>query len=64
MPMAEAVADMEQRIQLYTEAYTTVGDDEGAYIKLVDLGNKVITNQVHGRLTNVLVPFLSALHVR
>lgn len=58
-----AVADFRARIAHYEEQYQTVEDDEGSYIKLIDVGRQIQVNQVDGYLAAHLVSFLMNLHL-
>ena len=60
----EALADLRERIGHYERAYESVTDEEGAYIKLYNLSSKVSANQVFGRMTTRVLPYLAALHIR
>jgi len=60
---AAAVADFRARIAHYEAAYETVEDDEGSYIKLIDVGRQVQVNRVSGYLAAHLVSFLMNLHL-
>ena len=53
-----------ERIGHYERAYETVADEEGAYIKLHNLSSKVSANQVFGRMSTRVLPYLTALHIR
>ena len=46
------------------QAGIVVGDEEGAYIKLFNLSSKVSANQVFGRMSTRVLPYLAALHIR
>jgi len=59
----DAVADFRARISHYEEAYQTVDDDEGSYIKLIDVGRQIQVNRVDGYLAAHLVSFLLNLHL-
>ena len=59
-----ALADLRERIGHYERAYETLADDEGAYIKLYNLSSKVTANQVFGRMSTRVLPYLTALHIR
>eukprot|EP00908_Phaeocystis_cordata_P013140 Transcript_24172.p1 GENE.Transcript_24172~~Transcript_24172.p1 ORF type:complete len:504 (+),score=199.17 Transcript_24172:118-1629(+) len=61
---AAALADLRERIGHYERAYETVADEEGAYIKLYNLSSKVSANQVFGRMSTRVLPYLTALHIR
>ena len=60
----EALADLRERIGHYERAYESVTDEEGAYIKLYNLSSKVSANQVFGRMSTRVLPYLAALHIR
>ncbi len=60
----EAVEDFRARIAHYERAYETVDDADGSYIKIVDVGQKVVLNRMPGRLPGRLVPLLINLHIR
>mmetsp|Transcript_60499 Transcript_60499/g.100429 ORF Transcript_60499/g.100429 Transcript_60499/m.100429 type:complete len:463 (+) Transcript_60499:71-1459(+) len=60
---AEALADLTERIINYEKAYESVQDEEGAYIKLYNLSSKATANQVFGRMTKSVLPFLTAIHI-
>ena len=59
----EAVRDFRARIAHYERAYRTVEDHEGAYVKLIDVGNKVHLHQIHGARASRIVFFLMNLHI-
>ena len=61
---ADALADLKERIGHYEGQYETVEDQEGAYIKLFNLSSKVAANQVFGRMSQRVLPYLAALHIR
>lgn len=54
----EAAADFRARIGHYERIYEPVADDEGSYIKLIDLGDKLVAHQIEGQLQSRLVSFL------
>ena len=58
MDEATALADLKERIANYESAYETLGDDEGAYVKLYNISSKVTAHQVFGRMTKSVVPYL------
>ena len=62
MDEALAVRDFETRIEHYASVYEPVDDDEGSYVKLIDVGRKVVANRVVGWLPSRLVSFLMNLH--
>jgi len=57
-----AVADFRARIEHYARVYEPVDEAEGSYIKLIDVGQKVIVNRITGYLPSRLVSFLVNLH--
>jgi broad specificity phosphatase PhoE/predicted kinase len=57
-----AVADFRARIAHYARAYEPVDEQEGSYIKLIDVGRQVNVNRIHGYLASRLVSFLVNLH--
>jgi len=58
-----AAADFRARIAHYERVYEEVADDEGSYIKLLDLGKKLIAHNIEGYLQSRLVSFLLSSHV-
>jgi broad specificity phosphatase PhoE/predicted kinase len=58
----KAVADFRARIEHYTQVYEPVDENEGSYIRLIDVGQKVIVNRITGYLSSRLVSFLVNLH--
>ena len=54
----EAFRDFRARIAHYERTYEPVSDTEGSYVKLVDAGQKVVTNRIEGYLSSRLVFFL------
>lgn len=57
-----AVADFRARIEHYAQVYQSVDENEGSYIKLIDVGRQVIVNRITGYLPSRLVSFLVNLH--
>jgi broad specificity phosphatase PhoE len=64
MPMEEAVDDFRMRIAHYNRVYEPVGDDEGSYIKIIDVGRTVVAHGIEGYLPARLVFFLVNFHIR
>jgi broad specificity phosphatase PhoE len=58
----QAVADFRARIEHYAQVYEPVDEDEGSYIRLIDVGQKVNVNRITGYLSSRLVSFLVNLH--
>ena len=59
----EAVADFRARIAHYERVYEPVDESEGSYVRVVDVGRKVVAHRVQGYLPSRLVHFLMNLHV-
>ncbi len=64
VPEEEAVEDFRLRIAHYERAYEEVGEDEGPFIKVIDVGRKMVLHQIHGYVLARVVHFLINLHVR
>jgi broad specificity phosphatase PhoE/predicted kinase len=64
VPEEEAVRDFRQRIAHYERAYEDVGEDEGPFVKIIDVGRKVVLHRVQGYLLARVVHFLLNLHVQ
>jgi broad specificity phosphatase PhoE len=62
MDPEQAVRDFQARIAHYARVYETVGEDEGSFIKLIDVGRKLVAHRVQGYLPGRLVYFLLNLH--
>jgi broad specificity phosphatase PhoE len=63
MDPEEAVRDFRQRIANYEKVYEPIDDTDGSYIKIIDVGRKVVLNRMHGYLPGRLVPLLVNLHI-
>ena len=50
------------RLKLYESAYQTIDSDSLPYIKLIDVGKKIILNQIQGYLHSRIVTYLMNLH--
>ena len=57
------MSDLKKRISNYEAAYESVGDEEGAFVKLYNLSSKVTANQVFGRMSKSVLPYMMSLHV-
>jgi broad specificity phosphatase PhoE len=57
-----AVADFRARIEHYAQVYEPVDENEGSYIKMIDVGRQVIVNRITGYLPARLVSFVLNLH--
>lgn len=58
-----AVADFRARIAHYARTYEEVGEDEGSFIRVIDVGRKVIAHRIQGYVPSRLVYFVMNLHV-
>lgn len=61
----QAAEDFLQRIRHYEAAYETIDDGENhlSYIKLVDVGSRVIMNRIKGYLQSKIIYYLMNLHI-
>jgi broad specificity phosphatase PhoE/predicted kinase len=64
VPEEEAVRDFRQRIAHYEAAYEEVGEDEGPFVKIIDVGRKLVLHRIQGYLLARVVHFLLNLHVQ
>ena len=62
MEAGAACKDLVQRIKHYEKIYETVRPEEGAYIKLFNLGATAHCKDVYGRMSKSVLPYLLALH--
>jgi hypothetical protein len=62
MPLEIALADLAQRIENYAKIYESIDDDRLSYIKVINLASKVICNQIHGRLPQLIATFLVCVY--
>ena len=64
--LGELIRETELRIRDYGRSYVTIQDDGSeddlSYVKLIDYGNKVITNRIRGFLLMQIVKYLSHVH--
>jgi len=63
MDPEEAVSDFRARIAHYERVYEPLDDSDGSYIKIIDVGKKVVLNKMPGYLPGRLVPLLINLHL-
>ncbi|MCP3984355.1 MAG: 6-phosphofructo-2-kinase/fructose-2,6-bisphosphatase [bacterium] len=63
VPEAQALADFRKRIAHYENAYQTLEEDEGAWVRLRNRGAQVVINRVYGYIVGRVVFFLSNLQV-
>jgi broad specificity phosphatase PhoE len=54
----QAVHDFRARIAHYESVYETVNEEEGAFVRLIERGQKVEMNRIYGYLTTRIVFFL------
>eukprot|EP01104_Vermistella_antarctica_P019966 TRINITY_DN820_c0_g1_i10.p1 TRINITY_DN820_c0_g1~~TRINITY_DN820_c0_g1_i10.p1 ORF type:complete len:425 (-),score=82.69 TRINITY_DN820_c0_g1_i10:33-1307(-) len=61
----EAAVDFRNRIEMYRSAYQPIDDSDDAlsYVKMFDVGKKVVVNNVDGYLCGRMVTFLMNLHI-
>jgi len=64
VPEEEAVRDFRMRIRHYEGAYQEVGEDEGHFVKIIDVGRKLVLHRIEGYLLTRVVHFLLNLHVQ
>jgi broad specificity phosphatase PhoE/predicted kinase len=64
VPEEEAVRDFRMRIAHYESAYEEVGEDEGPFVKIIDVGRKLVLHRIQGYLLARVVHFLLNLHVQ
>ena len=56
--------DYQQRMEYYQQNYTSPTDDEGAYIKVFNNGQKLFLHGIHGFLRTKITSFVMNLHAR
>ena len=60
----EAVRDFRMRIAHYESAYDEVAEDEGRFVKIIDVGRTMVLHKIEGYLLARVVHFLLNLHVQ
>ena len=60
----EAMRDFVQRIGHYERVYEPVAEDEGSFVRTIDMGRRMEINRIEGFLPGRLVAFLMHLHDR
>lgn len=60
----EIVEDFKARIHHYEVDYETVEDNEGTYIKLINVGKEFVINRVQGFLQSKICYYLMNLHIK
>lgn len=63
MSEAAALKDVLEREQKYKERYEPIDDDSLSYIKIFNFSSKVMSNQIYGEPSKLLVPALMAWHI-
>lgn len=58
-----AMSDFKARIAHYERAYETVADDEGSYVKYIDVGTRLVVHRIAGYLQGRLVSVLLNMHL-
>lgn len=61
-PVEAAVADFLARIAHYERGYQPLSADDGSFVRITDLGERVELHRIEGYLPGRLVPFLLHLH--
>jgi broad specificity phosphatase PhoE/predicted kinase len=64
VPEEAAVRDFRLRIGHYESAYEEVGEDEGRFVKIIDVGRKLVLHRIEGYLLARVVHYLLNLHVQ
>ncbi len=57
-----AAADFRQRIAMYKKTYSPITDVSSSYVKLIDAGRQIISNNIKSYLQSKIVFYLSNLH--
>src|SRR5919197_1065914 len=57
------IEDFRARIAHYERVYEPLDDSDGSYIKIIDVGQKVVLHKMLGYLPGRLVPLLINLHI-
>ncbi|KAF9913273.1 hypothetical protein EC991_000035 [Linnemannia zychae] len=60
---ADAVQDFKRRIENHVPFYSTIEDKSLSWVKLINVGEKIIVNNVHGFLQSKVVYYLMNLHI-
>ncbi len=63
MDPEKAVDDFRARIAHYERAYEPMAEPDRSWVKLVDVGERVVMNRIRGALANRLCFYLSNLHI-
>ncbi|KAI7830379.1 6-phosphofructo-2-kinase-domain-containing protein, partial [Gamsiella multidivaricata] len=60
---ADAVNDFKRRIENHVPSYKTIADLNLSFVKLINVGEKIIVNNVQGFLQSKIVYYLMNLHI-
>lgn len=58
-----AVRDFRQRIAHYESVYESVEEDEGSFVRIIDVGRRIELHRIAGYVPSRLVSFLMNLHL-
>lgn len=58
----DAIADFRRRIEVYKRSHEPVAEAERSYIKLINLGEKMVANRLKGYLPSRILYYLLNLH--
>lgn len=58
-----AVKDFETRINYHLETYKTIDETDLSFVKLIDVGEQIIVNNIQGYLQTRIVFYLMNLHI-
>jgi broad specificity phosphatase PhoE/predicted kinase len=64
VPEDEAVRDFRLRIAHYAKGYEETGEDEGPFVKIIDVGRKMVLHRIEGYLLARVVHFLLNVQVQ
>ncbi|KAF9437889.1 hypothetical protein BGZ76_010671 [Entomortierella beljakovae] len=59
----DAVQDFKRRINNHLPYYQTISEPELSFVKLINVGERIIVNNVHGFLQSKIVYYLTNLHI-
>jgi broad specificity phosphatase PhoE/predicted kinase len=60
----EAVRDFRMRIEHYRRGYAEVAEEEGPFVKIVDVGQTIHLHRIEGYVPSRVAHFLKSLHAR
>lgn len=68
MDPEKALEDFKERVANYEKSYATISEEEEelglSYIKIINVGKKVIANAIHGYLPSQCVLYLMQIHIK